>query len=194
MQISKAIVSRSSAIRSALEKYNKLAALQIPKRQHFKYKEVLSAVWLGEFELLCRSRLDILDKQWTIPANREVTVRFLKLSRAKEEVQRCEVEMRRLHEWMLKEEKDLCAVISSLQTTDPPLAAAAQAYYDERHRVNNLYRARIAAIQSLPKYCGPKFGVDTHRVEEVDGDNDETSEDLRDETLRLEECMHRVVA
>jgi hypothetical protein len=80
--ISNAITRRSSAIRTALEKYNQLAPLQHPPRPVLEYSEVASYCWLGEFELLKHSRHDLLSKPWASKANREVASKHFKVVRA----------------------------------------------------------------------------------------------------------------
>ena len=70
--ISKAITKCSSAIHTVLDKYNELAPLQNPPRPLLQYSDVASYSWLGDFDLLKYSCTNIMQKPWTVPANREV--------------------------------------------------------------------------------------------------------------------------
>ncbi|KAG2743397.1 hypothetical protein P692DRAFT_201841820 [Suillus brevipes Sb2] len=78
-QISKAIMKRSGAIRSALDKYNKLAVSQNPQCPTLQYSEVMSYAALDEFEILKRSRHDILAKPWSNGIHREMTNKYFKI-------------------------------------------------------------------------------------------------------------------
>ena len=62
--ISKALIRRSTAIRTALDHYNRLAPRQKPPRPKLEYSEVISYSTLGDFSLLKASRADVLTKPW----------------------------------------------------------------------------------------------------------------------------------
>ncbi|KAG2042380.1 hypothetical protein BDR03DRAFT_1006782 [Suillus americanus] len=85
-QISRAIVKRSGAIRTALDKYNKLAVMQNPRRPTLQYSEILSYAALGEFDILKHSRHDILTKPWSNTTHRQMGVKYFKILRAREEI------------------------------------------------------------------------------------------------------------
>ncbi|KIJ65323.1 hypothetical protein HYDPIDRAFT_175258 [Hydnomerulius pinastri MD-312] len=74
--ISKALTRRSMAIRSALERYNRLAPRQQPPCPKLDYTEVIGYTTLGEFSLLKHSRFWILDKLWTVKLNREMAMKL----------------------------------------------------------------------------------------------------------------------
>ena len=151
--ISKAIAKRSSAIRTALEKYNELAPLQNPPRPTLQFSDVASYSWLSDFDLLKFSRTDILQKPWSVPANREVANKYFKVFRAHEEIYRLNIEVRRLDAWITHEDQVIKSAIDT--TTDLHLAAELHHRYAERRRVNNLHRIRISAIYRLEGYSGP---------------------------------------
>jgi hypothetical protein len=66
--ISKALQSRSQAIRSALDRYNSAARLlPIPCRQ-LDWKEVVEYAFLADFDLLHDACQDIADCLWASPA------------------------------------------------------------------------------------------------------------------------------
>ena len=184
--ISKAITKRSSAIRTALEKYNKLAPLQTPPRPTLQYSDVASYSWLSEFDLLKYTRTDIMQKPWSIPANREVANKYFKVVRAHEEIHRLNVEIRRLDAWITHEDNVFKSAIDT--ATNPHIAMELRCCYAEWRRMNHLHRIRISAIYLLDGYSGPgpfvpegesplenQFGNE----ELVDGDDDVEEEVLR---------------
>ncbi|KAG1719409.1 hypothetical protein EDD22DRAFT_791676, partial [Suillus occidentalis] len=153
-QISNAITRRSSAIRHALEHYNQLACLQSPPRDILKFSEVASYAWLGEFELLKSSRQEILTKPWSSKANREVAGKYFKIIRAREEIERLNIEISRLQRWVEDEDAHLLTTATSLEANQPALAHEIHHLYDKRVRMNNVHRARLQAIYALPGFCG----------------------------------------
>jgi len=93
--ISKALQSRSQAIRSALERYNTAARLlPIPRRQ-LDWKEVVEYTFLADFDLLRDARQDISDRPWATLAGRLAMDLHFKIERAHEEITRLNVEIRR---------------------------------------------------------------------------------------------------
>jgi hypothetical protein len=85
--ISKAITRRSTSLRAALTRYNKLAPLQDTPHPILEYSEVAGYSWLGDFELLRHSRHDVTSKPWSMRSNREVAVKYFKVLHACEEIQ-----------------------------------------------------------------------------------------------------------
>ncbi|KAI0249685.1 hypothetical protein BJV78DRAFT_1129325, partial [Lactifluus subvellereus] len=178
--ISKGIAKRSSAIRTALDKYNKLAPLQNPPRPTLEYTDVASYSWLGDFELLKYSRNDIMRKPWTVPANREVANKYFKILRAQEEINRLNVEVRRLNAWVQHEDATLLAAVN--MATGSNLTAELRHRYEGRRRINNIHRVRILAIYHLEGYSGPGPFV-TPLSEAPDG----LGEELQDEEGQVDE-------
>jgi hypothetical protein len=189
--ISKAITKRSSAIRTALERYNDLAPLQNPPRPTLQFSDVASYSWLGDFDLLKFSRTDILQKPWSVPANREVANKYFKVIRAHEEIHRLNVEVRRLDAWITNEDQVFKEATDA--ATDPYLAEEIRRRYAERRRVNKIHRIRISAIYSLEGYTGPgpfihEENIDGNHLESQLGSGDELvddDDDVDDEILRL---------
>ncbi|KAG1745399.1 uncharacterized protein EDB91DRAFT_1049934, partial [Suillus paluster] len=201
--ISNAISRRSAAIRTALEKYNQLAIVQMPLREVLEFSEIASYAWLGKFDLLKHSRHRILEKPWASKGNCEVANNFFKIQRAHEEVRRLNVEVARLSAWVDHEDAHFKATIESLVKSDPTLSHEISCMYEERRRVNDVHRRRIHAISELPGYSGSR-GVETRGiVNDRGGDANEMMEDLRgtrsievdeddalcDEADHLQACM-----
>ncbi|KDQ49056.1 hypothetical protein JAAARDRAFT_93130, partial [Jaapia argillacea MUCL 33604] len=121
-QISKALQRRSDAIRRALQKYNLHAGRLSPPRPQLSWKEIVEYSFLGEFELLRHSRNDVREQRWAQTAYREATVKYLQLRRAQEEIERLNIEMRRLRTAIHDEREHIKAVLQKLETTDHALA------------------------------------------------------------------------
>ncbi|KAG1772867.1 hypothetical protein EV702DRAFT_976415, partial [Suillus placidus] len=105
----------SGAIRTALEKYNNLAPLQVPPRPTLDYVDIIGYASLGEFELLKYSHHNVMTKPWTVPENREMAVKFFKVLRSHEEIIRLNVEIGRLGAWIQFEDQQMLSAIDSLQ-------------------------------------------------------------------------------
>ena len=192
-QISKAITKRSSAIRTALQKYNELAPLQNPPRPTLQYSDVASYSWLSDFDLLKYSRTDIMQKPWSVPANREVANKYFKVLREHEEIHRLNIEIRRLDAWTTHEDE---VFKSAMDSADPHLAAEIRRCYAERRRVNHLHRIRISSIYCLEGYSGPgPFVPEENMGENQLGSGEELldeDDDLEDEVLRLGDFLDSI--
>ncbi|KAG1724569.1 uncharacterized protein EDB91DRAFT_1239967 [Suillus paluster] len=195
--ISKAITRCSAAIRTALEKYNRLAPLQNPPRPVLDYTEIVGYASLGEFSVLKHSRHDILTKPWTVSANREMAVRYFKLVRSHEEIVQLNVEIKHLHCWVEHEDRTTLEAIDSLLTDDPdsPFIAELKTLYAKHHRVNNNHRKRLQQIYALDRYTGDRLPTD-QTVTASNGDRDDEGsvngpEDdaMNEEAMRLEDLV-----
>ena len=94
-QIGKALQHRSDAIKNALNRYNVQAAKLTPPRPSLSWRQIIDYSFLGEFDLLRHSRVDIRNQPWKV-TRREATVKYFKLCRAEEELTRLNIEIRRL--------------------------------------------------------------------------------------------------
>ncbi|KAF8513285.1 hypothetical protein JB92DRAFT_228676 [Gautieria morchelliformis] len=153
--ISKAIMRRSAALHATLDKYNLLAPKQDPPRPQLEYRDIAGYGMLADFELLKHSRHDIMEKPWSIAANHLVTSKYFKIIRANEEIQRLNVEIRRMRTWVDDEDRHLLHAYEELKKADPELSTHVKSLYNTRHRVNDVHRAHIQAIYRLPGFAGP---------------------------------------
>ncbi|KAF8441341.1 hypothetical protein L210DRAFT_2067464 [Boletus edulis BED1] len=146
-QISKALQRRSEAIRKAIARYNTQAVALNPPRPTISWKDITKYTILGEFDLLRQARDDVRMQEWARPAVREATAKFFKCCRAKEEIVRLNVEVRRLRTAILDEEKQISAVIEELVETDELLAIELRRRHRSRSAVNRLHLDRLDCIQ-----------------------------------------------
>lgn len=151
---------RCKAIQSALSEYNKAAAALNPPRPELDWNEVSHYSFLEEFTLLRKTRQDILSKPWAKPAIREAIKQSHRLKHAREEVDRCNLETRRLLTAILDEHSLFIEVLRKLATSNPPLHGAVSEYCTRRRRINNTILHRISQIHALAGFTGdPSFGT-----------------------------------
>jgi hypothetical protein len=154
-QISKSIARRSTALRNALARYNELAPEQDPPRPIIKYKELLNYASLGEFDLLRHLRHTIIEKPWTKPINHEATTKHFKVLCARKEIERLNIEIRRLQDWVDSEDDMLAAAICTVSAQDPLIGKELEALRVKRFRINEVHRSRLCVIYQLDGYNGP---------------------------------------
>ncbi|KAF6743091.1 hypothetical protein DFP72DRAFT_1080863 [Ephemerocybe angulata] len=94
--ISKSLQTRSQAIRTALERYNTAANAMKPRRQNLSWDQVVEYAFLADFDLLRDSRQDVRTRPWAQPGPRSIMHQHFKITRAREEIRRLNIEIRRL--------------------------------------------------------------------------------------------------
>ncbi|KAG2030362.1 hypothetical protein BDR03DRAFT_878475, partial [Suillus americanus] len=197
-QISNAITHCSTAIRNALEHYNRLVPLQSPPRDILKFSDIASYAWLGEFELLKSLRQEILTKPWVSKANREVAGKYFKIVRACKEIECLNVEISHLQWWVEDEDTHLLNTAISLEVSQPALACEICHLHNKRVRVNNVHRARLQAIYAIPGFsvvCVPESSNDGNARSLIDKLQSATPIDvdvddlLCDQAASLESCI-----
>ncbi|TFK59169.1 hypothetical protein BDN72DRAFT_781102 [Pluteus cervinus] len=152
--ISYALIRRSAAIKTAIQQYNQLAPLQTPPQPELEYSTVINYSLLGEFTLLKESRDDITSLPWSDFTNREVAAMFFKILRAREELERLNVEIRRLEDWVDHEDNLLLSTAQKLAVTDPSLSHQVNGHYTRRRRANNVHRHVLSKIYAMAGYSG----------------------------------------
>ncbi|KAJ7625466.1 hypothetical protein FB45DRAFT_751008, partial [Roridomyces roridus] len=101
--IAKSLQARSKAVRNAVAKYNAAAAAVTPPRDPVDIEKVLEYAFLADFDLLRHSHHDVSRQYWARPAYRSVMNRWFRLERAREEIKRLDLEIRRFVTWMRDE-------------------------------------------------------------------------------------------
>ena len=131
---------------------------------------------MGEFDLLRHSHTDVQDREWARPAVREATTKFFKLCRAKEEIIRINVEMRRLRTAIHDEEKQISITIADLCQTDPLLGRELQRLHRSRAAINIIHLRRLDHIQK--RYgCTVSRGIGVHLNSDPDMMHEHQNED-----------------
>ncbi|KAJ3558766.1 hypothetical protein NP233_g11436 [Leucocoprinus birnbaumii] len=152
--VAKALRARSQAIKSALERYNEAATAMRPKRSTLTWEEVVEYAFLLDFDLLRELRQDIRDRPWARPAIRTLMDQYFKIQRAREEIVRLNVEIRRVITHIQDEEQFLLAREAAVADTDPILAYHVRCYRLEHTRFDQLHMRKFRKLMSMPGFSG----------------------------------------
>jgi hypothetical protein len=152
--ISKALQSRSQAIRSALERYNTAARLLPTPRRQLDWKEVVEYAFLADFDLLRDARQDISNRPWATPAGRLAMDLYFKIARAHEEITRLNIEIRRVATYIRDEDHFLQYSETNALQTNARLALQIKLHRAERGRFHNHHRRRLRDIARLDGFSG----------------------------------------
>ncbi|KAK7047994.1 hypothetical protein R3P38DRAFT_3306983 [Favolaschia claudopus] len=176
--IAKALQTRSKTIRKALERYNKAAKALVPPRRQLEWDEVIDYAFLSYFDILRDPEANAIIRPWATPAARQMMDTYFKIERVKEEIDRLNVEIRRLVTYIKDEWEFLLKKVAEVQETDP------QAFFVERYRMerSRFDGVHMERLQAFAKQYGHRFtgtlrpGV---RMKEESGEqgNEEVEED-----------------
>ncbi|KAG1739464.1 uncharacterized protein EDB91DRAFT_1284615 [Suillus paluster] len=123
-----ALKTRATAIRNALNRYNKHATTLDPPRAPITWEQ-------------------LHNKRWSIPRNCQALGKYFDLERSKEEIVRCNI----------RDDAILFpAVIEQCHESNPPLAAEIQRRWHHLQSVNTFHLSRIAQIHALPGFSGSR--------------------------------------
>ncbi|RDB30732.1 hypothetical protein Hypma_005887 [Hypsizygus marmoreus] len=150
--IAKSLQTRSKAIRNAVKHYN---AAAIPlNRPTLDWSKVSHYSFLDEFNLLRDTRSNVHEKPWADPVIRETMRKYQRLQRAKEEITRCNIEIRRLHTSITDEHAFFDRITRSLEDGANPLELEIRDLIQRRRAANLMLLARISQTYSLPGFSG----------------------------------------
>ncbi|KAH7914663.1 hypothetical protein BJ138DRAFT_999608 [Hygrophoropsis aurantiaca] len=152
--IAKALQTRSAAIRTALDRYNAAAQAMTPPRRQLNWEEVVEYAFLADFDLLRDARQNVADRPWATPSARRALDLYYKMCRAKEEIERLNIETRRLATYIRDEESYLRACEAQLASSHPEVAHQVQRHRNVRDRFNARHLKRINDIFKLPGFSG----------------------------------------
>ncbi|KAH7903429.1 hypothetical protein BJ138DRAFT_976250, partial [Hygrophoropsis aurantiaca] len=117
-----ALQVRSAAIRTALDCYNAAARALFPPQRELEWDEVVEYAFLADFDLLREARQDVSRRPWATPAGRFAMDLYFKVCCAKEEIQRLNIEVRRMATYLQDEEHYLQSCEDQLRDQHPALA------------------------------------------------------------------------
>ncbi|KAF7378002.1 hypothetical protein MSAN_00224100 [Mycena sanguinolenta] len=152
--IAKALQTRSKAIRNALARYNSAAAALSPPRRQLTWAEVIDYTFLSEWDLLCDPDANAKIRPWASPAARLVLDTYFKIERAQEEIDRLNVEIRRLVTYIRDEKEYLDHKAREIEMTDPNLAFFVRQYQWRRGRFDE---GHMKKLTELKKTLGRRF-------------------------------------
>lgn len=154
--IAKSLQTRCKTIRRAVTAYNTAAASLSPPLPALDWTRVSQYGFLEEFNLLQGTHNDVREKLWASPVIRETIKLRRRLARAKEEIERLNVEVRRLHTSIRDEYRLFKTVLFSLKTAGSPLYGPVHDFTAYRRRINAILLERIWQIYVLPGFSGVK--------------------------------------
>ncbi|KAG6835638.1 hypothetical protein H0H93_016291 [Arthromyces matolae] len=155
--IAKSLQSRSQAIRNAVKQYN--AAATSLGRPTLDWTKVSHYSFLDEFNLLRNNRANVHERPWSDPVIRETMRKYQRLQRAKEERERCNIELRRLHTSIRDEYRHFASVMKSLDGSDP-ISQRVLEHIRRRRGVNRVLIMQISKTYALKGFTGnPKPGT-----------------------------------
>lgn len=154
--LAKSLQTRCKTIRSATEAYNRAARALDPPRPPLDWAQVSRYGFLEEFNLLRNTRHDISKAPWADPVIRETIKRFFRVRRAHEEIQRCNVEIRRLFTSIHDEAQQHSNTLRLLTEQKNPVLGAVNEYCTRRRRVNALLLGQIQQVFDLDGFIGDR--------------------------------------
>ncbi|KAF6742544.1 hypothetical protein DFP72DRAFT_830402 [Ephemerocybe angulata] len=166
--IAKALQARSKAIRAALDRYNTAAAALTPPRPSLTWDQVVEYAFLADFDLLRDTRQDIRDRPWARPLNRALMDKYFKIQRAGEEIERLNIEIKRVVTHIQDEENFLAAREEAMYEKDPILAFHIANYRIDRTRFFPLHLRRFSKLLDLAGFTGnilPGSPLNTHTTD-----------------------------
>jgi hypothetical protein len=114
----------------------------------------MDATTLADFDLLRDSRQDIRQQPWTQPSRREAMNLYFGMKRAKEEISRLNIEIRRLVTFMIDDHQDFHRAISTNIIIDPALAQELSYQWEYRHQIHSQIASRLRQTSRLNGFTG----------------------------------------
>jgi hypothetical protein len=182
--IAKHLQTRSKTIRTALNAYNRAA--KPLKKPTLTFAKILEIEFLEEFDLLRDCRQDVRNRAWAKSPNRLLRDSYFKARRAKEEIDRLNVEIDRLYDWEAKEDLLYVEKIAELNRINPVLSCALQERQRAMRRSHNEIFLWLQRCKILPGYSG-RAHIRLERIvanqstagdEESDSDSDEQESEI----------------
>ena len=149
--------TRAEAIRHALNNYNDAAVQLDPPRDRLSWEKVINAVTLADFNVLRDTRTDIRSLPWTQPARCEAMNLHFGICRAREEITRLNVEIRRLLTFMIDEHVDFYRAIASNLFRNPSLAHELSCQWEYRTHIHTTIARRLWLTSRLRGFTGTLF-------------------------------------
>lgn len=119
----------------------------------------MDLTFVSEFDLLRQSYgdADILARPWMEPANRTVCNTLFKVMRAREEIERLNVEIRRLRTWLFVEDDVYRnAITTAIEHGLAALATELRAQHQRRRAVNHSHHRILNKIEKLKGFTGQR--------------------------------------
>lgn len=135
-----------------------------PPRQTLKWEDVVEYAFLADFDLLRDTRADVSQHPWSSAAARSAMDLYFKMCRAREEIQRLNIEIHRLATYIQDEDIYLRRCEDQLKDANPALAHQIALHQNIRGRFNSQHLKRLYDISRLTGFSGivaPGVSVNT---------------------------------
>jgi hypothetical protein len=140
------------------------------------WEQVVEYVFLADFDILRDTRPDVQSKPWTCPAYRLAMDRYFKILHAREEIQRLNIEIRRVVTWIRDENRFLRRMERNLSSgegkteeeleEDMQMAVQVRLYRGRRGRYDTGHLERFTKLAQTPGFTGSlRCGVAVERDE-----------------------------
>ncbi|KAJ7727400.1 hypothetical protein B0H16DRAFT_1779478 [Mycena metata] len=153
--IAKALQTRSEVVKNAIDRYNLAALAMDPPSPTLTWSEVVEYVFLADFEFLRATDGELNEKPWTRPACRLAMTMYFKIVRAREEIVRLNVEIRRLVTWISDEDEFLRGKEAEAREFGRThMAVLIRTYRLERARSDMGHMKHIWSLAKMPGFTG----------------------------------------
>ncbi|KAK1222478.1 hypothetical protein PQX77_014684 [Marasmius sp. AFHP31] len=153
-KISKALRARAEAIRKALDTYNDLATQVNPPRPTLTFNQIVEMVTVADFDLLKDTRHNVSEFIWAREEHREAMRLHFRIQRAREEIHRLNVELKRLITFLIDDHADYYHAIKTTQSADPELAAELIRQQSYRTAIHTRIVQRLGQTSALRGFTG----------------------------------------
>ncbi|KAF8145755.1 hypothetical protein K438DRAFT_1991521 [Mycena galopus ATCC 62051] len=162
--IAKALQARSKAVKSAIDRYNDAAITLDPPMPRLSWEQVVEYAFLADFDILRDTRAEVQSRPWTCPAYRLAMDRYFKILRAREEIKRLDIEIRRVVTWIRDENRFLRRMEKNLRAEDGKtegqveedrqMAVQVRLYRQHRGRFDAGHLERFGKLAQTPGFTG----------------------------------------
>ena len=152
--IAKALQARSKAIKSAIDRYNSVALDMDPPMPTLTWDEVVDYRFLSDFDILRDTRDSIRSRPWTRPSYRVAMDNYFKILRAREEIKRLNIEIKRVVTWIEDEDRFLRRKENEYKVSNPALSVQISRYRQRRSRSDYNHMQRFWALAKTPGFTG----------------------------------------
>lgn len=143
----------------------------VPPRPALTWESVINAVDIADFDILKDTRQDIRMLEWAQPANREGMVMYFQIKRAKEEITRLNVEIRRLLTFLYDDHVDHFRAIHANKTVNPSISHEIFLRWQYRTKIHEEIVKRIWQTSKLVGFSGSlHYGKRKGRDESLNAD------------------------
>ena len=152
--IAKSLQARCKAIKSAVKAYNQAALALSPPRPTIDWSVASHYTFLDDFAFLQDTQDELRQKAWSQPLAREILKKARRVERAKEEIERCNIEARRLYTSILDEHEVFATLLVRLREQHSLLYAVAVEFCDRRRSINLRHLQRLELLTKLEGFTG----------------------------------------